>query len=72
MFFVNDEQAEALKINVFAEQLVCAHHNVNRAVCNAFDGSSDFFGRAKTAHLGDLDGPLGKAVYQRLIVLFCQ
>ena len=49
-----------------------AHHDVNRSFFQTEHGSFDLLGRAKTAHLGDLHRPLGKAVGQGLKMLFCK
>ena len=48
------------------------HHDIDRACFQAHHGGFDLLGRAKTAHLGDLHGPFGKAVCQGLEMLFCQ
>ena len=43
VLFVDDEQAQVLELGFFAQEFVRAHHDVHRAVGDAFHGGGDFF-----------------------------
>ena len=60
VFFVDDEQAQVVELGGFAQQLVRAHHDVHRAVGNAFEGSGDFFARPEALTSATLTGHLAK------------
>ena len=72
VFFVDDQEAQVLELDRLAEQLVGAHHDVHRAIGQAFDGGVDFFGGAKAAHLGHPNRPFAETVHQGLVMLFGQ
>ena len=72
VFLVNDEEPQVFEMGVRAEQFVRAHHNVHRAVGNAFKGGVDFFGGPKAAHFSHLDWPFAEPVHQRLVMLLGQ
>ena len=72
VLLVDDEQAQVVELGGFTEKLVCAHHDVHRAVANSFDGGGDLLAGAEARYLGNLHRPLAETVHQRLVVLFGQ
>ena len=69
VLLVDDEQAEALELDVGREQLVRADDDVDRAVGEPFERRLHFLRRAEARQLGDLDRPLAEAVGDGLEVL---
>ena len=72
VFLINDQQPQIFELDGVADQLMGTHHDIDRASFQAHHGGFDLLWRAKTAHLGDLHGPFGKAVGQGLEMLLCQ
>ena len=62
VLLVDDEQAQALELDVGREQLVRADDDVDRAVGQALERRLDLLGRAEARQLGHLDRPLAEAV----------
>ena len=72
VFLVDHEQAEALELDLVADQRVRADDDVDGAVGQAFEGGLDLLGGAEARDLGDLDRPLAEAVGDVLVVLLRQ
>ena len=72
VLFVNDQEPQVFEMRVLAQQLVGAHHDVNRAVCHTFECGGDFFAGAKAAHLRHFDWPFAESIHQGLVVLLRQ
>ena len=49
-----------------------ADNNINSAILNAFDGAINFFTRTKARKLGNIHGPISKAITEGLGVLLGQ
>ena len=72
MLFVDDNQAEILEFYVRPKQLVRADHDVDRAIAHGRQDSCGLLGGAKARQALDLDGPVGEAVSEILVVLLRQ
>ena len=72
VLFIDDKQAQVLELRLFRQQFVRTNHDVDRAILNAFERSSNFFAGTEAAHLGHFHRPFGEAVFQRLVVLLGQ
>ena len=70
VFFVDDDQAEVLELDVLADQLVRADGNVDAAFVEANQRLRGFFGGAKARELGDFYRPVGETVGEGIEMLF--
>jgi hypothetical protein len=62
VFLVDDDQAEALELDVLADQLVGADDDVDLAFGQFLQGLRRFLGGLEAGDFGDLDRPVGEAV----------
>ena len=69
LLFVDDEQAEVLKLHIFREQAVSADDDVDFALFDFFEHLLLFFFRAKSAEHFDSDGKRSEAAAESFVVL---
>ncbi len=69
LLFVDDEEAEVLKLQVFGEEAVGADEDVDFAVGYFFEDLFLLFGGAEAGDHLDVDGEVGEAALEGLVVL---
>ena len=70
LFFVDDDQAQIEKLDVFGNQAMGPDHDIDLAAFHACDVFFHFLRRAKPAEFGDIERKFAHAFLEVLEVLF--